>query len=265
MLREVSLPVGKVVRIAPRPWTPGYCIRLTGVRNPRAAELLNAIPETPADDVDASAAQDRFISAAFARNPDPDEAALEAAELNRYLLAKSLFDCKEFDRCAAVFLPDSLLAGFVPTTPRPEEAPPAGAGKDPAAPAGDRSKPAAGPSATSAASAPQGGAHSRLPQLSQKSLFLALYAKLISGEKRKDEDAEMVMGPHDLGVIINKQLVPISSYLEQWFSQRRGEDDEIVGSQGWLEYLSVSLSVPRPFCIALLLTSACAVADMAWS
>ncbi|KLU82792.1 anaphase-promoting complex subunit 8 [Magnaporthiopsis poae ATCC 64411] len=203
-----------------------------------AAELLNAIPETPADDVDASAAaQDRFISAAFARNPDPDEAALEAAELNRYLLAKSLFDCKEFDRCAAVFLPDSLLAGFVPTTPRPEEAPSTGAGKAPAAPTGDRAKAAAGASATSAASASQGGTHSPLPQLSQKSLFLALYAKLISGERRKDEDAEMVMGPHDLGVIINKQLVPISSYLEQWFSQRRGEDDEIVGTQGWLEYL----------------------------
>ncbi|EJT77311.1 anaphase-promoting complex subunit 8 [Gaeumannomyces tritici R3-111a-1] len=203
-----------------------------------AAELLNAIRETPADDVDAKdAAQDRFISVAFARNPDPDEAALEAAELNRYLLAKSLFDCKEFDRCAAVFLPDSLLAGLVPTTPRPEEAPTTAAGKAAAAPAGDRPGAAIGHSGTSPASESQGEARSRLPRLSQKSLFLALYAKMISGEKRKDEDAEMVMGPHDLGSIVNKQLVPVSGYLEQWFAERTGEDGEVVGSQGWLEYL----------------------------
>lgn len=77
-----------------------------------------------------------------------------------------------------------------------------------------------------------------MPKLSQKSLFLALYAKYMSGEKRKDEDSEMVMGPHDGGNAVNKQLVVISRYLEQWF-QERGLNDlgRVYGSQGWLEYL----------------------------
>ena len=60
--------------------------------------------------------------------------------------------------------------------------------------------------------------------MSQKSLFLALYAKVISGEKRKDEDAEMVMGPHDLGTATNRQLRAVSAYLRQWFNQRMDED-----------------------------------------
>src|SRR3981189_3274986 len=49
-------------------------------------------------------------------NMDPDEAILEAKEVNQYLLAKSFFDCREFDRCAAVFLPDTLLAGILATS-----------------------------------------------------------------------------------------------------------------------------------------------------
>jgi anaphase-promoting complex subunit 8 len=32
------------------------------------------------------------------------------------------------------------------------------------------------------------------PKLSQKSLFLALYAKYLAGEKRKEEETEMVLG-----------------------------------------------------------------------
>ncbi|KAH8844719.1 hypothetical protein MCOR27_004177 [Pyricularia oryzae] len=184
-----------------------------------AAELLSAIPPDT-NDAEPEGDQSRFISPGFARNPDPAEAALEATEFNKYLLAKSFFDCKEFDRCAAVFLPDSLLAGLVPMTRAEDNIPSANASKDQAKPP---------PTQTLR---PQD-----LPELSQKSLFLALYAKVISGEKRKDEDAEMVMGPHDLGTIVNKQLLPVSNYLEQWFNRRSNEDGYTPGSQGWLEYL----------------------------
>src|ERR1700722_1620663 len=51
-------------------------------------------------------------------NMDPDEALLETKEINQYLLAKSFFDCREYDRCAAVFLPDTILAGLLATTSR---------------------------------------------------------------------------------------------------------------------------------------------------
>ena len=68
---------------------------------------------------------------------------------------------------------------------------------------------------------------------------MALYAKLMSGEKRKDEDSEMVMGPQDLGAVVNKQLLPVGRYLATWFEERITDDDEVLGSQGWLEYLYV--------------------------
>lgn len=151
------------------------------------------------------------------QNADPEEALLEAREINKYLLAKSFFECREFDRCAAVFLPDSVMAGVVAsketnTTPR-------GKGKGKATATGARTT------------------LPTLPQISQRSLFLSLYAKFLSGEKRKDEDAEMVMGPQDLGTCVNKQLLAISRYLEAWFEQHRGDDGEEAESQGWLEYL----------------------------
>ncbi len=154
-------------------------------------------------------------------NLDPEEAQLEAREINQYLLAKSFFDCREFDRCAAVFLPDTILSGILSmasvktnsNTPTPK-----GKGKG-KAPLATRSP--------------------ILPKLSQKSLFLALYAKFMSGEKKKDEDSEMVMGPHDGGNVVNKQLVTIKRFLEGWFRDRSNENGEVVGSQGWLEYLYV--------------------------
>jgi anaphase-promoting complex subunit 8 len=59
----------------------------------------------------------------------------------------------------------------------------------------------------------------------------------MSGEKKKDEDSEMVMGPHDGGNVVNKQLVTIKRFLEGWFRERSNENGEVVGSQGWLEYL----------------------------
>ncbi len=152
------------------------------------------------------------MPALLGRNQDPAEAELEAAELNRYLLAKSLFDCREFDRCAAVFLPDSLLVGVLPTQPDDE---------------GILSFPR-----IERATLAEG-----LPRLSQKSLFLALYARFMSGEKRKGEELDMVMGPHDVGNVTNPQLPVVSSCLQQWFDQITDEDGEYEGSQGWLEYL----------------------------
>lgn len=59
----------------------------------------------------------------------------------------------------------------------------------------------------------------------------------MSGEKRKDEDCEMVMGPQDQGGVINKQLIAISRILSAWFNDQSTEEDEKPESQGWLEYL----------------------------
>jgi len=153
-------------------------------------------------------------------NLDPEEAQMEAKEINQYLLAKSFFDCREFDRCAAVFLPDTILSGVLSATSSnaPQNvATPKGKGK--------------------ARTRPSGRMVPIVPKLSQKSIFLALYAKYLSGEKKKDEDSEMVMGPHDGGNTVNKQLVTISRFLENWFQERTTEAGEVVGSQGWLEYL----------------------------
>jgi len=182
----------------------------------RAAELLDALPE-PADPELEERPPDSFghyVHPAFYPTADPDEAALEAAELNRYLLAKAFFDCKEFDRCAAVFLPESLLAGVLSAKPG-ETFSPRGKGKANASTTAQKS----------------------VPEISQKSLFLALYAKVISGEKRKDEDSEMIMGPQDLGSVVNKQLLVVSRFLERWFAERKTEDGEPATSYGFLEYL----------------------------
>ena len=44
----------------------------------------------------------------YLRVQDPLEATLEAQEAHKYLLAKSYFDTREYDRCAAVFLPPTI-------------------------------------------------------------------------------------------------------------------------------------------------------------
>jgi len=151
-------------------------------------------------------------------NLDPEEARLEAREINQYLFAKSLFDCREYDRCAAVFLPDTVLAGVLSATTKSSQKTTTfkPKGKEPLS---------------------ERRANLSIPKLSQKSLFLALYAKFMSGEKKKDEDSEMVMGPHDGGAVLNKQLNTISRFLEAWFLKRTSELGEVVGSQGWLEFL----------------------------
>ncbi|KAI0011110.1 TPR-like protein [Xylariaceae sp. FL0662B] len=185
-----------------------------------AAELLNSIPESEVspDNSQLSDASTGYASTVLPPNADPEEALLEAKEINKYLLAKSLFDCREYDRCAAVFLPDSTLAGIVAS--KESNTTPKGKGKG---------KATTGSSNVST--------NHMLPVLSQRSLFLALYAKYLSGEKRKDEDAEMVMGPQDIGTCVNKQLLTVSRYLEAWFEERKTENGDDVDGQGWLEYL----------------------------
>ncbi|KAH8908400.1 TPR-like protein [Coniochaeta sp. PMI_546] len=180
-----------------------------------AAELLDSLPDPST--APASTAP-TFVHPAISPNTDPDEAALEQRELNKYLLAKSLFDCREYDRCSAVFLPDNFLSGLLSGKPDDITPSPKGKGKG-------------------KATAAESSSDDVLPDISQKSLFLALYAKVISGEKKRDEDTEMVMGPQDLGSTVNKQLLVVSRFLEVWFAQHTSDDGEVVGSQGFLEYL----------------------------
>lgn len=194
----------------------------------RAAELLDVLPEPNLEDdgVKLNNTPRGYVPAILTANPDEKEAQLEAREFNKYLLAKSFFDCREFDRCTAVFLPDSLLSSVL--SPKGEDSPlssqlKSAKGKESMVPSHTIFQPRT----------------SILPELSQKSLFLALYAKMLSGEKRKDEDSEMVMGPQDLGSVGNKQLPVVSRYLQTWFDER-SEDQSGEGSQGWLEYLYVS-------------------------
>lgn len=199
------------------------------------------MPESEEGEDDAASPDLKHTSPIFSPNQDADEAALEAKELSKYLLAKSLFDCKEYDRCAAVFLPDSLLSTVLDS--RLEKPPVAAKGKGKSK-ATDDAKQSAIP----------------LPKLSQKSLFLALYAKFMSGEKRKNEDSEMVMGPQDLGTVVNKQLLIVGRFLAAWFEERTTDDDEVLGSQGWLEYLYVESLV----CVIAPMTNTGLSTDMAW-
>ncbi|CAK7267311.1 Anaphase-promoting complex subunit 8 [Sporothrix epigloea] len=195
-----------------------------------AAELLASIPESSVDSSDHRIPPGAPL---VTQNVDPAEARLEAIEINRYLLAKSFFDCREYDRCAAVFLPDALMAGALSSYRQSHRDSFDGESRGKAKAPGDTMQ-------TSALDEMDDSRPEKLPELSQKSLFLALYAKLISGEKKKDEEVEMVMGPHDMGDVTNRQLHAISAYLQTWFDQNRvgmNEEEELVVSQGWLEYL----------------------------
>lgn len=192
----------------------------TADRASRAAELLTSIPE-PEPSRTSSANESPAAHSPYISEPnlDPEEALLEAQEFSKYLLARTLFDTREYDRCAAVFLPESMLTSIVDSKADPILSSPRGKGR------------------ARSSGVPESNTSAELPRLSQRSLFLALYAKVMSGEKRRDEDAEMVMGPHDLGSVGNKQLVVVGRYLNAWFEERTTPDGEAVGSQGWLEYL----------------------------
>ena len=164
----------------------------------------------------------QYTPGVISHNDDAHEARLEAAEAHKYLLAKTYFDCREYDRCAAVFLPIKLPKGQL----RPSD------------PSGRSSKTqgAGGARATERVEDAAASVYSNtgeLPDLSEKSLFLALYAKYMSGEKRKDEDSEMILGPVDGGVTMNKELMGIARLLKG-----RVEELKRAGrGQGWLEYL----------------------------
>lgn len=164
-------------------------------------------------------------STVVSTSDDPNEARLEAREFHKYLLAKSYFDCREFERCAAVFLPYSLSK-----EPRSPSSPQVKL-RNPQKAAKGKSK-ELDPGNSSQFLGPIPPCNT-LPQLSQKSLFLALYAKYMSGEKRKEEESEMILGPADKGSAINRELVGISGLLEGWFAARRGNQK----SDGWMEYL----------------------------
>ena len=152
---------------------------------------------------------------------DPEEAALEAKEAPKYLLAKSFFDTKEYDRCAAVFLPPAVPAGGLAIydkgtkgrTPTSTPQKPKAKNKQP--------EPSANP----------------FPNLSQKSMFLGLYARYLAGEKRKEEESEMVLGPADGGQTVNRELSALSRGIEGYFRARDAADPQLKRSQGWLEYL----------------------------
>lgn len=217
----MSLPIGEMVCQIHNIDSRRVPLTTSLPAHPRAAELLNALPETDAVDDATPADGSNYTSPILTPNADPEEAALETKELSKYLLAKSLFDCKEFDRCAAVFLPESLLSSVLSSPSEATVSTPS-----------QRSK----GKAKAVEESPASGA-APLPRLSQKSLFLALYAKFMSGEKRKNEESEMVMGPQDLGTVVNKQLLVVGRYLAAWFKERTTTDDEVLGSQGWLEYL----------------------------
>ena len=152
---------------------------------------------------------------------DPEEAALEAKEAPKYLLAKAFFDTKEFDRCAAVFLAPAIPAGGLAIFDKPK-------GRTPTS-TPSRTKGKSKQSDTSSINP--------FPRLSQKSMFLALYARYLAGEKRKDEESEMVLGPADGGQTVNRELSALARGLEAYFIARDAADPQLKRSQGWLEFL----------------------------
>ncbi|KKY15907.1 putative cell division cycle [Phaeomoniella chlamydospora] len=154
-------------------------------------------------------------------NHNPREAALEMKEASKYLLAKSYFDTREYDRCAAVFLPPGIPAGGLAVYEKSKSRTPL------STPQKTKGK-SRNPTRPSPADP--------FPKLSQKSLFLALYARYMSGEKRKDEESEMVLGPADGGVTVNRELADLARGLEGYFHDLREEGRE-EQSDGWLEYL----------------------------
>lgn len=195
----------------------------------RTAELLNSFeePDENLDTSDTEVDEDEFDPPLPQSNPDKREARLEAKELPRYLMAKAFFDCREFDRCAAVFLPTQVAhstpSHHVTSPSRPSSTPSSKHRRT-------FSSQAAGSKAPKPKSQP-------LPKnLSQKSLFLALYARYLSGEKRKNEDSETILGPHDGPATANKEVSGIANMLEEYFSARGGLEN-LSNSQGWLDYL----------------------------
>src|ERR1700761_1612790 len=136
----------------------------------RAAELLNSLPNMSNDsgsetDPD-SPLDDTHDRKKLPVKPSQNkrEARLEAREYHRFLLAKSFYDCREYDRCAAVFLPSTRPQIPIPakqTSP-------------------SRTRSSQGKDSLSSLSPPElPPASYSLGELSQKALFLAVYAKYL--------------------------------------------------------------------------------------
>lgn len=199
-----------------------YCVCVCVLILTRAAELLTSLPpsDDPGSDTDVDSPMSGATPPASPKNAtkDPIELRLEAREAHKYLLAKTYFDCREYDRCAAVFLSGPLPRGSMLST---------------ASPAAKMKQATKGKTRTGTPTKPKFQMAS-ISTLSQKSLFLALYAKYIAGEKRMNEDSEMILGPQDGGVTLNKELPGISAILEEWFTSLPNSGRQ---PQGWLEYL----------------------------
>lgn len=69
---------------------------------------------------------------------------------------------------------------------------------------------------------------------SSKSRFLHLYAQYIAGEKRRDEESEMILGPLDTAATQNREVQSILSGLEAIFTEK---GDDINEDDSWLLYL----------------------------
>ena len=178
--------------------------------------MLDALPEV--DDNESHLRDPRgatFYGPFSTSYDDPVELALEAKEARKYLLAKTFFDTKEFDRCAAVFLPPVVPAGGLAIFEKQNARTPISTPKK------GRSK------------------HSEpiVPRLSQKSMFLAMYARYLAGEKRKEEESEMILGPADGGMSSNRELSALAKLLDGYFKARDATDRDMKKAQGWLEYL----------------------------
>lgn len=144
-------------------------------------------------------------------------------------MAKSFFDCREFDRCAAVFLPTQVPH----STPSNQPLSPSKVHQQTTPGKQHKRNP---PSFSATSKAPEVQSPRLAKNLSQKSLFLALYARYLSGEKRKNEDSETILGPHDGPATANKEVPGIAAILEEHFNARGGLQ-VLTNSQGWLDYL----------------------------
>lgn len=216
MFREVSVSVGQMVST----------ISSVGnsLTNARTAELLDALPQLDYDDAnnndDEQVASTQASASSFrlftTSHEDSREAVLEAREAARYLLAKSYFDTKEYDRCAAVFLPTTPPAGGPAVFEQ---------FKNQTAPL------------TSYNHIKNQSDTASLLCVSQKSLFLAVYARYLAGEKRREEASETILGPNDGSNSPNRELPTLVRCLEDYFRVRDAQDPELKRSQGWLEYI----------------------------
>ncbi|KAK5694637.1 Anaphase-promoting complex subunit 8 [Elasticomyces elasticus] len=201
----------------------------------RAAELATSFPSS--EDTDEEDEDTDLPPPIQHTNPDHTEARLEARELPRYLLAKSLFDTREFDRCASVFLPVQIPH----STPGPQIPGPTRISLGSSQNQYKLPLDATRPKLNLKGNTPLGKQAPRLDatlpkSLSQKSLFLSLYARYLSGSKRANEDSETILGPSDGPMSPNKALPSILATLETYFTSRGGLQ-ELTNSQGYLDYL----------------------------